>query len=155
MIIRDVYHPRVETVLESQSIEAVLKHMVRHSFNGFVVINDHKKAVGVISIQDIAAAVVPHQFQDNVSMASAMYRKGFFHQECIRVKHLKAKDVMRTDYISVDLKTSIMAVASDFLKNDLYIVPVIEKGKLVGIVTRTEIKKALVEAMGKSEASYE
>ena len=40
-----------------------------------------------------------------------------------------------------------MAVTADFLKNDLYIVPVVEKGELLGVVTRSEIKKALAYGM--------
>lgn len=54
---------------------------------------------------------------------------------------------MRRDFIQVSLEDNIMSITADFLKNDLYIVPVVEKGELIGIVTRSEIKKALAAAM--------
>lgn len=49
--------------------------------------------------------------------------------------------------MTVSLHDNIMAITADFLKNDLYLVPVLENGQLVGVVTRTEIKKALLYGM--------
>jgi predicted transcriptional regulator len=54
---------------------------------------------------------------------------------------------MRKEFVSVSLHDNIMAVTADFLKNDLYIVPVIDKGAIIGVVTRSEIKKALIYGM--------
>jgi len=80
-------------------------------------------------------------------MAAAMYKQGFFTEMCQQLKDKPVTEVMRKEFISVDLDDNIMAVTADFLKNDLYLVPVLQKGKLLGVITRTEIKKALLYGM--------
>ncbi|MBI2411172.1 MAG: CBS domain-containing protein [Candidatus Kerfeldbacteria bacterium] len=148
MLISDIYHANVITIHEDTTIEEVLKALVHHHFNGFIVVNDREEVVGLISVQDIAAATVPEQFRDNVNMAQAMYKRHFFSESCQELKHQKVKEIMRTDFLTVNLETNIMAVTADFLNNDLYVVPVVENGKLLGVVTRSEIKAALCDAMG-------
>jgi CBS domain-containing protein len=80
-------------------------------------------------------------------LVDAMYKESFFQETCLAIKNKKIKDVMRKNILTVTPTTHIMVIMADFLKNDCYIVPVVEEGKLIGIVTRTEIKRALIEAM--------
>jgi predicted transcriptional regulator len=55
---------------------------------------------------------------------------------------------MRKDFISVNLKANILTVLADFLQNDLYIIPVIEQDHLIGVLTRTEVRKAIASGIG-------
>ncbi len=147
MLISDIYHPEVTTINEDQTIEMAVKGILNNDHNGYVVVDKNNKIVGILSLQDVAAATVPIEFQDNLNLSLAMYKKGFFHEQCRSIKGKKVKELMRTSYTQVTMSTNILAVTADFLKNDLYIVPVVENGKLVGIITRTEIKKALALGM--------
>lgn len=147
MLIAEIYHKEVTTIHENEGVADALKELLDHRFNGLVVVDDKEKVTGVLALQDIAAATVPRQFHDNVHMAAAMYRKGFFSENAQRVKKMKVKDVMRKQFMIVDLDDNIMAVTAEFLKGDLYIVPVINEGELIGIVTRSQIKKALAYGM--------
>lgn len=151
MLIADIYHPHPQTIYEKTTVVNALKELIRDEVNGLIVLNDAKKVVGVLSLQDIAAATVPRQFRKNIGMAAAMYRKGFFSEMCESIKDKMVKDIMRHDFTAVTLEDNIMTVTADFLKNDLYIVPVIENKKLLGVVTRTEIKAALAYGMGISK----
>lgn len=147
MLISEIYHPRPKTIKDTATVLEAVEELVHDDVNGLVVINKNEKVVGVLSLQDIAAATVPRQFKRNIRMASAMYKRGFFTEMCQTIKDWPVKEIMRREYVAVNFDDNIMAVTADFLKNDLYIVPVIQKGKLVGVVTRTEIKKALVYGM--------
>ncbi len=147
MLIEELYHQNPITLTPEQTVADALRTMEEKNVNGFLVLKD-KKVVGVLSLQDIAAATVPYQFQKNYHMAMAMYRRGFFHEQAAAIKDLTVKKIMRRDFVTVNLKTNIMTIMSDFLRNDLYIVPVVEKGELVGIVTRSQIREALLEGMG-------
>lgn len=147
MLISQIYHKHPITLQSDATVlEAVAK--LRHDHvNGLIILKPNNKIAGVLSIQDIAAATVPRQFRSNVRMAAAMYKPGFFAEMCHSIKDKKVSTIMRRDFVSVSLSDNIMAVTADFLKNDLYIVPVIENGELLGIVTRSEIKTALWDAM--------
>ena len=148
MLVKDIYHPHPRTIKEDTTIKNALSLLIKNEYNSFIVVDKNEKVVGVLSLQDIAGATVPDEFKDNIQMASAMYRMGYFSERSQEIKDKKVKDIMRRNFVWVDLETNIMAITADFLKNDLYIVPVIEKNKLIGIITRSEIKKALAVAMG-------
>ncbi len=148
MLISEIYHKEAVTIKQDSTIESAITGLLQSIHNGYIVIDEKDRVTGVLSLQDIAAATVPQEFKENPSLSLAMYKKGFFHERCMEIKSKKVKQIMRTNYIQVGLSTNILAVTADFLKNDLYIVPVVEDGKLVGIITRTEIKKALALGMG-------
>lgn len=147
MLIADIYHKHPKTLSPHATVFEAVQELLKDEVNGFIIVNEKEKVVGVLSLQDIAGATVPRQFRKNTRMAAAMYRRGFFTDVCQQLKDKHVSSIMRKDFIAVDLDDNIMAVTADFLKNDLYIVPVIKDGKLIGIITRTEIKKALLYGM--------
>jgi predicted transcriptional regulator len=147
MLIADIYRPHPKTFGFTATVFAALQELDKDEVNALIILNDRKKVVGVLSLQDVAAATVPRQFKKNTFMAAAMYKRGFFTEMCQELKDLPVSAVMRKEFMTVSLHDNIMAITADFLKNDLYIVPVIEKGELVGVVTRSEIKKALLYGM--------
>ncbi len=154
MLIAEIYNPHPQTIKPDVKIKDALKELIGDDINGLVVVDDDKRVVGVLSLQDIAAATVPREFRHNLGVAAAMYKKGFFTQLCHELENQPVSRVMRRNFQSVTLEDNIMAVTADFLKNDLYIVPVVssdDNHKLIGVVTRTEIKDALAYGMGLNE----
>lgn len=149
MLIHEIYHPHVLTIPTDTSLGKAMKKMEEHQVNSFVITNEYGRIQGILSLQDIAGAIVPQEFKDNIGMAQAMYKRGYFHEACQEWKDIPVSRVMRRDFLSVNLETNIFSVMADFLKGDLYIVPVIEAGKCIGIVTRTEIRKALLDGFNK------
>lgn len=147
MLIADIYHKHPKTLSPHATVFEAVQELLKDEVNGFIIVNEKDHVIGVLSLQDIAGATVPRQFRKNTRMAAAMYRRGFFTDVCQQLKDKHVSSIMRKDFIAVDLDDNIMAVTADFLKNDLYIVPVIKDGKLIGIITRTEIKKALLYGM--------
>jgi CBS domain-containing protein len=55
---------------------------------------------------------------------------------------------MRKEFEVVDIADNTLSILADFLQNDLYIVPIVSEDKLVGIVTRSDVKKAFAKAIG-------
>ena len=147
MLIADLYHSKVKTILPNTTVQESLKRMMDEQINAFIVVDANEHVVGILSLQDIAAATVPEEFQHNSGMAKAMYVQGFFHQICQNLKDRPISEVMRKKFITVDLQTNILAIMSDFLEHDLYVVPVMDGDKLLGVITRTEVKRALAKGM--------
>lgn len=147
MLIKEIYKKNPKTILPSATIAEVVDQLIENHINGLIVVTEAGIVKGVVSLQDIAAATIPRQFKNNIRMAAAMYKQGFFTEMCQSLMHKAVSTVMRKEFVAVNLEDNIMAVTADFLKNDLYIVPVIEDKKLLGVVTRTEIKKAIAYGM--------
>lgn len=148
MLIKEVYNPNHIQIPQYTTVGEALALLANDEVNALLVTDLNDKVCGVLSIQDIAGATIPEQFRSNIRIATAMYRKGFFTQTCQELKSKPVSSIMRRTFVTVTLDDNIMAVTADFLKNDLYIVPVVDElEKVVGVVTRTEIKKALVYGM--------
>ncbi len=147
MLIEEIYNPRPRTILASKTIGEAVKSMFEQCCNGYIVVDERGHVLGVLSLQDIAAFLLPIEFRQNVNMSEAMYKKGLFIELCRDIKGKLVKDVMRKEIVTVDLKTNILTVLADFLQNDLYIIPVIEQDHLIGVLTRTEVRKAIVQGM--------
>lgn len=147
MLVADIYNTNISPIHEDLTIQDAVKFLIDKHFNGVVVEDTYGKVVGVLSLQDLAAAIVPEEMLENLSLAEAMYVPDFFREQCQAIKDKKIKDVMRKDVKSATVETPVMEIAAEFLQNDLYIVPVVENGKPIGIVTRSEIKLALAKGM--------
>ncbi len=141
-----IYHREPVTIPSSVSVRETLEVMLKHKVNSLVVVDNHTVS-GVVTTEDIARAVVPDEFETNTGMADAMYKPHFFEELCAQLGERPISTIVRTDYLSVSPSSAVMTVAADFLKNNLYVVPVIESGKLVGIVTRTQILNAITQAL--------
>ncbi len=148
MLIKEIFHRYPVTISSKCTVSEAMRVIMKKKINGLVVTDETTgKVRGVLSIQDIAAATVPRQFRNNLGMAAAMYKKGFFHEMCAEIQNHPVTKIMRKNFETVSLEDNIMAITAEFLRGDLYLVPVIEKGELVGVVTRSEIKKALAYGM--------
>jgi CBS domain-containing protein len=148
MNIGHIYKKNPLSINENKSIEEALAILNTHRFNGLLVVNDKEKVVGIISLQDIAGAVVPEEMRTNTNLAASMFKEGFFQERCQEIKDQPIKKYMRKDFTKVTPESSVMEILADFLHNDLYIIPVYEHDKLVGVITRSEIRDVLTEAMG-------
>jgi len=60
-----------------------------------------------------------------------------------RIRNLLVKDIMSTPLISIDRNTHVADVIDTMVKKNISTVPVTDKGKLVGLVTRRSLVMAL------------
>ena len=151
MLVKDMYNKNLLPISEEMTVHDALSLMIKKHFNGVVVLDKKGKLAGILLIQDIVSQIVPLEMTENVNLADAMYKEHFFQDNCEAIKNKKVKQIMREEIYKVTPETSVMAVAAEFLHTDLYVFPVMEDDKVIGIVTRSELKKAL--AMGMKIAS--
>lgn len=147
MSITYLYRPNPITIDQHASVRDALKLMIEKGSNGLLVTDQSTTLVGILSLQDIAGAIVPVEMQQNVTLAQAMFKEGFFEEQAKEIADKKVTEYMRKHYKSVTPHASIFEIAAEFLQNDLYIIPVVQEDKLVGVISRSEIKQVLALAM--------
>ena len=59
MLISELYHPHAITVEEDATVVEALEVFLKKKVNGLVVVNEKDMVVGVLALQDIAAATIP------------------------------------------------------------------------------------------------
>ena len=123
MVARDVMTRDVVTVGQTLAVRELAKVFVKNRISGAPVVNKSGKIIGVVSETDI------------------LTKKG-----------KEVKNIMSRKVIQVDEQTAVEAIASLMIHHNIKRVPVMEEGKLLGIVSRADIIRAI--AMGKHIALH-
>ncbi len=119
----DIMTRPVVAASRSTTARDVAIQMFLGGFSGMPVTERDGTVVGVITEFDIIKAI----------------RKGR------AVETTRAEDVMSTDVIAVDVETPIEDIVEVFEREKILRVPVTERGKLIGVVSRPDVLRWLVE----------
>lgn len=119
------------TVNPEDSLEIVKQCFDKHTIHHLPVVR-YQQIVGIISIQDLKFFLrgTAKNTTDDVI-------------EAMRLRSWKAKDIMTEKLAKLDVADSIRTALDVFKTNRLHALPVLEKDKLVGIVTTYDIISAL------------
>ncbi|SCY99045.1 CBS domain-containing protein [Alkaliphilus peptidifermentans] len=126
LVAGDIMSYPVKTVFEDMTVDEVNKIMFRYGHTGMPVVKDNE-LIGIISRTDID--------------------KGMIHG----LSHAPVKGFMTRNVKTVDIDTNISEINQLLIKHNIGRLPVINNGKIVGIVTRTDLLKILY---GKNAPSW-
>ncbi|WP_020570868.1 CBS domain-containing protein [Neolewinella persica] len=111
-----------------REVDAIIKDQhIRH-----VPVVSGDKIIGMLSKTDLQKISFVNTV-DGDGLTTAMY------------DNLSIDQVMTKDVITVDKDDTILDVATILSKNEFHALPVTEGGKLVGIVTTTDLVKFLID----------
>ena len=119
MIAREIMTRNVYTISPEASVQEVAQLLSRKSISGAPVIDKDGKIIGIVSEADIIGKV------NRVDMCAA--------------------DIMSPEIIFVDEETRIGEIAMLLVERNIKRVPVMQNGKLVGIVCRADIVHAVAQ----------
>ena len=118
------------TIDADERVVHLRRRMLDDNISRFVV-TENDKITGIVTETDIATELrkfrkaVPDQHQDH------------------RIRNLLVKDIMSTPLMSIDRNTHVADVIDMMVKKNISTVPVTDKGKLIGLVTRRSLVMAL------------
>ncbi len=139
MRVRDIMQTNVITIHLRASLREAARRMLESGINGLPVQDDAGNVVGVIGLKDILRAPTPSIVQAQVSrMANLEDRTEVLDNT--DVAHVMARTVF-----SVREEDPVMAAVAVMVNQGLHPVPVLRNGKLVGIVSRADVVRALVD----------
>jgi len=105
--------------------EAIRK-LLDHKITGAPVLDEHGKVVGAFSELDCLRITLNSTYYEGMGG--------------------KVSEFMTKDVTSIDADTSILELAELFSKSSLRHFPVTDNGKLVGVISRVDVLKALLSA---------
>ncbi|WP_405380297.1 CBS and ACT domain-containing protein [Phascolarctobacterium sp.] len=137
MLVKDFMTTDVVTVREDQSMLEAREILRGKNLISLPVVDDIKRIRGIITIDDIGKASPSES--STLSRYEANYLLG----------RLKVKDVMGRNVSTVEEDDTIEYVAYKMNKSRVNALPVLgTDGKLIGIITRSDMFRAFVEIMG-------
>lgn len=120
---RDYMQNRPITFKADMMVQAAVEKFLNSHQLGGPVVDDKGHLLGWISEQDCIAVML----------------KEAYHCEQVA----QVKDVMRKEVLTVGPDTSILALAEMMLGQKPKIYPVVEKGKLLGVINRHNVMQAI------------
>jgi CBS domain-containing protein len=121
---------KVVTIASEERVVHLRRRMLDDRITRFVV-TEHEKYTGIVTETDVAIAM--RKFREAVDDN---------HQDH-RIRNMLVKDIMSTPLISVERTATSSDVIKTMLKKGFSAIPVMDQGKLVGIVTRHSLVNAL------------
>jgi CBS domain-containing protein len=148
--VKEIMKKKVIYFSPNDSIFKVAKIFSQKNISGAPVV-ENGKVVGVISETDIIK-FIRMKFPSSIatpqlSLLILNFLKNTFgfREEVKKVSKLRVKDLMSKKVVSISPKASILEAAEKMEKFDVQRLPVIEKGKLVGIISRADLVKTLIK----------
>jgi CBS domain-containing protein len=126
--------PEVVTVGSATSTKYAAEVMAERGFAALPVIDDDGQVVGIVAEADVLRDRLPHDPRLHA-------RRDDGDRE---VPSLLVRGVMTTQVRTVDVGADVSDVARLFVDDRLRSVPVVEHGRLAGIVSRRDLLRTLV-----------
>lgn len=150
MKVREVMTRKVVVVSPTTSFAEIVRILAKEKISGVPVVGKLGKVVGVISEKDLFYRLFPSQKEFYKNIEFYMNYKNI-EKSLVKVKRLKARNLMSKNVISISPDDNVLKACSLFLIHNIRRLPVLENGKLVGIVTTNNIyKNFLLSIVGKS-----
>jgi CBS domain-containing protein len=127
--VRDSMHTPVVTVNEDETIDKVAKLIAKHGIGCVIVVDSKKNPLGIITERDVVTRVVVKNLLPS---------------------KIKASKVMSTPIETISPDASIEEAAKRMSKSDIRRLAVLEKGKMIGIISSRDIVSvtpALIEVI--------
>jgi len=140
---RDVMAPDVITVGPELDLKAVANTLVANGISAVPVVSIDGSVVGIVSEGDLMRRAVSGAERKRSRWLETFSSAEYLMAEFVKAHGRKAKDVMTRQVISVSPDTSLQEIADLLEKHGIKRVPVIENGRLVGIVSRANLVQAL------------
>jgi CBS domain-containing protein len=148
LTVRDIMDTDGPSVTVVDSVEQVLHVMREHDLPGVPVVNEGGRCVGIITEADLvisdedADLHLPHYFQlfGGIVFLEPMKR---FEERVRKAFASTAEDMMTPDPVTIEPSATVREAARVIARRKHNRLPVIEHGRLVGVVTRVDVLDAL------------
>jgi acetoin utilization protein AcuB len=127
---------------EADSMKKAMDLLKEHEIRHLPVLKDGEKLVGILSERDIKQA--------SPSPATALEIREIYYL----LDKVKVKQIMTRRPYTVSSSAPIEEAALIIREKKIGCLPVVDNGKLVGILTETDIIDSFIEAMGVSGPGY-
>jgi CBS domain-containing protein len=151
----EVMTTKVITVGENASVAEVAKLLAARGISAVPVVDKDHKVIGMVSEGDLL-----HRTETGTKMCRSWWLEMMASTNQLAGDYIKShsvnvKDVMTRDVISVSDTTPLADIAILLEANRIKRVPVVRDGKLVGIVSRANLVRALAMTANEPPSSVE
>ncbi|MDO8885483.1 CBS domain-containing protein [Candidatus Oleimmundimicrobium sp.] len=140
---KDIMTKDLTSVTETATLKKVEELLSRSRLSGIPVVDDEGKIIGYISEKDIIESAFPALGMGTDMLFVRNWAKNFLRLS--QVGESLVRDYMTREPVCVTEEASDFEIVEKMITNHRKVLPVIRDGKLVGIITRSNLTRALME----------
>ncbi len=144
---KDIMTKDVISVFPETEILHAAKLLLERRINGLPVIDEEGHLKGIICQSDLIAQQkklpLPSFFVMLDSFIPLSSPKSI-EKELQKIAAIKVGEAMTPEPLTVDAETSLEDVATLMIKNNIHTLPVLEAGKLVGVIGKEDILRTII-----------
>ena len=147
---RDIMDPDTPTVGPEAPVDEVVRIMAQGDEDVVLVINEGHRCIGIITDSDLVIGEeegdihIPHYVE---IMGGVVFLEPLrkFEAKVRKAVASRARDLMTEDPVTVDADATAHEAARIVVERHHNHLPVVDHGRLVGLLTRADVLAALVE----------
>lgn len=143
MLVRDLMHTDVVAISAGTTWRDVARMLLDHRISGAPVVNRDGAVIGVVSEKDVFKAIYP-SYEEWYAGPQAFTDFLALEDEARAAQEKHVEQFMSTRVKSVSSDTPILKVGALMVATGIHRVPVVDNGKLVGMVSRRDIFRAIL-----------
>lgn len=147
MIVSEIMARNVVSVSPEARLEDAVHLMVDHKISGLPVVAKDGQVVGVLTEGDLLRRFEIGTEGKAPGWFEVFFLPGSSAYDYVRTHGRKVEMLMSGDVISVSQKAPLAVAAKAMREHHIKRLPVIEDGRLVGILSRADLMKVLAEAL--------
>ena len=144
---KDIMTRDVVTVTPDTDILQAAKRLLENHFNGLPVVDDEGKLLGILCQDDLIVqqkrVPLPSVFTLLDGMIPLFSGKQM-EKEVEKMVAMKVSEAMTPNPRTVDPETAIEDIATIMVRKNIHTLPVLEEGKLVGVIGKEDVLRTLM-----------
>lgn len=144
--VRDIMQADVVTVSPEATVRELAGVLAKHKISGVPVVDEEGHVLGMVSEADVILQDAEFHFPYYIQfLESVIYLQSVakFEERFRKAFGTKVSDVMSREVVDISPAASIHDAATLMADHKVNRLPVVEGGRLVGIVTRGDIVRAI------------
>jgi len=142
---QDVMVHDVLTVKPDADVADAIKLLAEHDISALPVVDANGNLVGILSEADLLVRIEDDEHRHRW-WVEALMPAGKLAQEFTKEHGKKVSEVMSTNVVSASEDTPVSEIAALLERHRIKRVPIVAKGKVVGIVSRSNLIQALASS---------
>jgi CBS domain-containing protein len=125
VLVKDIMSRPVYTIGENRTAKDAGK-LMKKIRRGCVIVTKNKKAVGILTDSDLIRRVISKD---------------------VKASQVKIKSIMSTPLVTVKPEDDVIVAVRKIKKSNIHRLPVVKKGRVVGIISSTDIARTSPEML--------
>ena len=143
---RDIMTKNVVTVRKDQPISDLSQLFIKNHFNGVPVLDDTGKVAGVVTQGDLIEQNKNLHIPTVIALFDAVLfidSEKKFENDVKKLTGSIIEDIYQPDAITISMDAELNEITTIMANNDVHTLPVLDGDKLIGIIGKKDVIRAL------------